>query len=279
VSTAAPCSRSDPPGFDVNLELDGKVVLVVGASRGIGAATARLLVREGARVAMVARRALALQQLGDELSRAGGDVLTFAGNATDSTFLATVTANTVKHFGALNGLVVVAGPMGPRAQFLTLSDEDWKFYFDHSTLVAVGACRSAVPALLNHPNSAIVLTSAYSIRAQKPELIAYTAMKSTIEAISKNLAKTYGKCGLRVNCIAPGVIEKDQNNSAMLAEMYGVSPERARYEFVHREFGMNVALERAGRHEEFADLIAYLLSARASYVTGTIINADGGTDF
>jgi 3-oxoacyl-[acyl-carrier protein] reductase len=65
----------------------------------------------------------------------------------------------------------------------------------------------------------------------------------------------------------------------MLAEKYGVSPERARYEFVHREFGMNVALERAGRHEEFADLIAYLLSARASYVTGTIINADGGTDF
>jgi 3-oxoacyl-[acyl-carrier protein] reductase len=110
-------------------------------------------------------------------------------------------------------------------------------------------------------------------------LIAYTAMKSAIAAISKNLAKTYGGHGLRVNCIAPGVIEKDLGNREMLAKRYGVPPERARYEFVHREFGMNVALERAGRHEEFADLIAYLLSARASYVTGATINIDGGTDF
>jgi NAD(P)-dependent dehydrogenase (short-subunit alcohol dehydrogenase family) len=55
--------------------------------------------------------------------------------------------------------------------------------------------------------------------------------------------------------------------------------ERARYEHVHRQFGMNVALERAGRHEEFADLVAFLLSARASYITGATINIDGGTDF
>jgi 3-oxoacyl-[acyl-carrier protein] reductase len=263
----------------VNLELDGKVVLIVGASRGIGAATARLLVGEGARVALVARRVTELEELGDELRIGGGDVLTFAGNATDSSFLVRVTADTVNHFGALNGLVVAAGPMGARAQFLNLSDDDWKFYFDHSTLLAVGACRSAMPALMNHPNSAIVLTSAYSIHAQKPELVAYTAMKSTIAGISKNLAKTYGRNGLRVNCIAPGVIERDPADTAMLAQKYGVPLERARYEFVHREFGMNVALERAGRHEEFADLIAYLLSARASYITGAIINADGGTDF
>jgi NAD(P)-dependent dehydrogenase (short-subunit alcohol dehydrogenase family) len=64
-----------------------------------------------------------------------------------------------------------------------------------------------------------------------------------------------------------------------LAKRYGVSKERARYEFVRREFGMWVALERAGRHDEFADLIVYLLSARASYITGATVNADGGTDF
>jgi 3-oxoacyl-[acyl-carrier protein] reductase len=152
-------------------------------------------------------------------------------------------------------------------------------YFQQSTMVAVLACRVAVPELLNHRGAAIVLTSAYSIHAQKPELIAYTAMKSAIAAISKNLAKTYGNQGLRVNCIAPGVIEKEVGNSRMLAKRYGVSVEKARYEFVHREFGMNVALERAGRHEEFADLIVYLLSARASYITGATINVDGGTDF
>ena len=147
------------------------------------------------------------------------------------------------------------------------------------TGLAVGACQAALPELLKNPQSAIVLTAAHSIRSQKSELIAYTAMKSSIVSIAKNLAKSYGSCGLRVNCVAPGVIDKDLEHTRMLAQRYGVPVERARYEFVHREFGMNVAMERAGRHEELADLIVYLLSARASYITGATINADGGTDF
>jgi 3-oxoacyl-[acyl-carrier protein] reductase len=263
----------------MHLELNEKVVLIVGASSGIGAATARLLVGEGAKVSLMARRAAELESVARELRSAGGGVLTFAGDAADGRLLERAVAETVGHFGALHRLVVVAGPMGGRAPFHELKDEDWNFYFQQSTMVAVRACRLAVPELLNHEDAAIVLTSAYSIHAQKPELVAYTAMKGTIAAISKNLAKTYGPRGLRVNCIAPGVIEKDAENTAMLAKRYSVSVERARYEFVHREFGMNVALERAGRHEEFADLIVYLLSARASYITGATINVDGGTDF
>jgi 3-oxoacyl-[acyl-carrier protein] reductase len=266
-------------GSEVNLELSGKVVLIVGASAGIGASTARLLVGERAKVSLVARRVSELEKFARELRGAGGDVLTFAGDGARSEFIGRVVAETTKHFGELHKLAVVAGPMGARAPLTALSDDDWAFYFRQSTLLAVGACRAAIPELLKHREGAIVLTSAYSVHAQKPELIAYTAMKSTIAAISKNLAKTYGRHGLRVNCIAPGVIEKDRENSEMLAERYGVPLERARYEFVHREFGMNVALERAGRHEEFADLIAYLLSSRASYVTGAMINIDGGTDF
>jgi NAD(P)-dependent dehydrogenase (short-subunit alcohol dehydrogenase family) len=263
----------------MNLELDDKVVLIVGASAGIGAATARLLVVEGARVALVARRTSELAKMAAQMGGAAGNVLTFTGDAADSGFLEGAVAGTTQRFGALHRLVVVAGPMGARADVLALNDDDWNRYFQQSTMVAVRACRSAIPELLKHSGAAIVLTSAYSIRAQKPELIAYTAMKSTIPSISKNLAKAYGHRGLRVNCIAPGVIEKDFDDSETLAKRYGVSKERARYEFVRREFGMSVALERAGRHDEFADLIVYLLSARASYITGATINADGGTDF
>jgi 3-oxoacyl-[acyl-carrier protein] reductase len=263
----------------MDLGLHEKAVLIVGASAGIGAASARLLIAEGAKVILVARRAAALDALTEELRDRGGNVLKFGGDASDPGFLESVVAGAAERFGGLHGLAVVEGPVGARASILDLNDGDWNLYHRRITMVTVGACRAAIPELLKQPESAIVLTSAYSIRAQKSELIGYTAMKSTIVSIGKNLAKTYGGRGMRVNCIAPGVIEKDLENSRLQADKYGVSVARARYEFVHREFGMSVALERAGRHDEFADLIVYLLSRRASYITGTTINADGGTDF
>jgi NAD(P)-dependent dehydrogenase (short-subunit alcohol dehydrogenase family) len=209
-------------------------------------------------------------------------------------------ARTVAQFGALHGLAVIAAPMGARAPLADLSNADWEFYYRNSLMVAVEACRAAIPQLTRHPNSSAVLTSAYSIRAQKPQLVAYTAMKSAVASISKNLAKTYGGQGLRVNCIAPGIIvgkgsglpeksdllqrsdmppERAASPESAVPPERAASPERARYESVRRQFGMTVALERAGRHEEFADLIAYLLSERASYISGATINIDGGTDF
>jgi 3-oxoacyl-[acyl-carrier protein] reductase len=263
----------------VDLKLRGRVVMIVGATAGIGAATARVLAAEGARLALVARRETELHRSCRDLAAAGCDVLAVPGDASVSGALDTAMAKTVTHFGGLQGLVVVAGPVSARAPLHELSDSQWETYFRESLMVAVAACRAAIPELLKTANSAIVLTSAYSVRAQKPDLVAYTAFKTAIAAVSKNMAKTYGGRGLRVNCIAPGVIEKDPQHSRALAQRYGVAETRARYEYVHREYGMNVALERAGRHEEFAAPIAFLLSDAASYVTGALLNIDGGTDF
>jgi 3-oxoacyl-[acyl-carrier protein] reductase len=266
-------------GFDVDLKLRGSVVMIVGATAGIGAATARLLVAEGARLALVARREAELNRVCRELVAAGGDVLALPGDASVGGALDAAVAKAVTHFGMLHGVVVVAGPVGARAQLHELSDQQWESYFRQGLMISVAACRAAVPELLKTAHSAIVLTSAYSVRAQKPDLVAYTAFKTAIVAVSKNMAKTYGGRGLRVNCIAPGVIEKDAQNTRELARRYGVTEARARYEHVHRKYGMHVALERAGRHEEFAAPIAFLLSGAASYVTGALLNIDGGTDF
>ena len=276
----------------MDLGLRRKVVLIVGASSGVGAATARLLSAEGARVALVARGGSALAELSALLGTTES-VLPMTADASVSGAMDDAVARTVAHFGALHGLAVIAAPMGARAPLGDLSNADWEFYYRNSLMVAVEACRAAIPQLTRHPNSSAVLTSAYSIRAQKPQLVAYTAMKSAVASISKNLAKTYGGEGLRVNCIAPGIIvgkrgvaEKsdapqrtDVPRTSDVPQKSAVPPERARYESVRREFGMTVALERAGRHEEFADLIAYLLSERASYISGATINIDGGTDF
>jgi 3-oxoacyl-[acyl-carrier protein] reductase len=264
----------------MDLGLRRKVVLIVGASSGIGAATARLLSAEGARVALVARGGSALAELSAQLGSAES-VLPMTADASVSGAMDDAVARTVAHFGALHGLAVIAAPMGARAPLGDLSNADWEFYYRNSLMVAVEACRAAIPQLTRHPNSSAVLTSAYSIRAQKPQLVAYTAMKSAVASISKNLAKTCGGQGLRVNCIAPGIIVRKGGPAQKcdVPQEREVPQERARYESVRREFGMTVALERAGRHEEFADVIAYLLSERASYISGATINIDGGTDF
>jgi 3-oxoacyl-[acyl-carrier protein] reductase len=264
----------------VDLHLRDRVVLVIGASDGIGAAAARLLGGEGARVALTARRGDALDRVVHEMRSQGApDPLPLPLDAATEGAAERAVAQTLERFGALHGLVVVASPMGQRKPLHESSNADWRHYFDNSLMIAVQACRAALEPMRRQRDGAIVTTAAYSMRAQKSSLVAYTAAKAAVTSLTKNIAKSYGPDGIRANCIAPGVVEKDAQSRAELAARYGVPPERARYEFVRREFGMSVALERAGRHEEFADMIAFLLSPRASYVTGTTINIDGGTDF
>ncbi len=263
----------------MDLGLRGKTVLIVGATGGVGAATARCLAAEGANVALLARGKPELTALAAEIGAAGAEALAVAADAAAPGTLDAAVAETTGRFGALHGLAVIAGPMGARAPFHELRDEDWEHYFRRSLMISVAACRAVIPELCKTEGGAVVLTGAYSLRAQKPALIAYTAFKASVASMAKNLAKTYGPRGVRVNCIAPGVIEKDAQNSRELARRYGVAQERARYEYVRREFGMEVALGRAGRHAEFADPIAFLLSSRAAYVTGAMLNIDGGTDF
>lgn len=262
----------------MDLGLRGRTILIVGASRGVGASLARLLVGEGAKVALVARDGTKLAEVVASLGGAPEDVLAIRADAMLPDAMLQAVAVTVEKFGALHGLVVLAGGAGGRATFLESDDTVWDHHFQCTLMVSVRACRSALPELLKQSGSAIVLTSAYSVRAPKPPLVAYTAMKAAIASVAKNIAKTHGPQGLRCNAIAPGIIDRDpagEADSRAIVHAAGVS----RYEQVRRAHGMTVALGRAGRRDEFADAIAWLLSERAGYVSGSLLNIDGGTDF
>ena len=124
-------------------------------------------------------------------------------------------------------------------------------------------------------------TAAHSIRAQKAQYPAYAAMKSAIASITKNIAKTHGADRVRANCICPGAIATEalDEAKALAVVEYGGEPATALDRYMVEKWGMKVALGRAGQPQEVGELIAFLLSERAGYMTGALLNIDGGTDF
>jgi NAD(P)-dependent dehydrogenase (short-subunit alcohol dehydrogenase family) len=247
-------------------------MLIVGASAGIGAATACRAGAEGARLALVGRRADPLGALAASLA-----AHPIAADVSEAGQADRVVAEAVAVLGGLDALAVVAGPMGERGPFHQTTDEVWLDYHRHVLQPVVGCCRAALPHLTAAGGGAIVTVAAYSMHAQHADMAHYAAMKSAVASVTKNVAKSYGPLGVRANCIAPGVLVGPRADQ--LVEQYGGTPERAYYQHVAATYGMRVALERAGRPEEVADLITFLLSDRAAYLTGALINIDGGTDF
>ena len=179
--------------------------------------------------------------------------------------------------------MAVTTGLGMRGQrdLLHAEDDDWSATYDDVLLSTVRACRAVVPVLTERGGGSIVTTAAYSIRSPKGHQVPYGALKASVAVLTKNIAKTFGEVGIRANCVCPGATETD-----VLAAMrvhYAAERDWPLDEALERvmtdEWGMKVALGRPGRPEELGDVIAFLLSDRASYLTGATINVDGGTDF
>lgn len=268
----------------MDLGLEGKVIAIVGGTTGMGYAAAETLAEEGAVLALLCRDAARGQAKADRLRQSfGADARVFTADATEPGAVEAAMAAIADAFGGLDGLAVTAGPMQKMAPFVDLLDEDWSAYFQSQLMTAVRASRAALPMLAARGGGNIVLTSAYSIRHQSPTLAAYTAMKQAITGVAKNIARNWGGRNIRCNCICPGAIASEALDEArkMAVEKYGdsLSPDAALDRFMIEEWHLDVALQRVGQPREVGELIAFLLSERAAYMTGALINIDGGTDF
>jgi len=263
------------------MDIAARRIAIVGGSAGMGFAAARVLALGGASIAIIGRdQARAEAKAAALTEETGADVRGYGLAAGDPDGSAKAIANAAAWMGGLDGLAVTAGPMQRQAEFVGLDDADWVDAFETQLMTVVRAARAGLPLLIESRGS-LVTTAAYSVHAQKPTLAHYTAMKAAIVSVTKNVAKTYGPVGVRANCIAPGAIATEALDGAKKAalERFGSPEDSALNRLMAEVWGMNIALGRVGQPQEVGELIAFLLSDQARYMTGAVINIDGGTDF
>jgi NAD(P)-dependent dehydrogenase (short-subunit alcohol dehydrogenase family) len=253
----------------VDLELSGKVFLITGGSSGLGKALAELLVAEGARVALMARDAQRLAAAAGALRDRGGELLELAGDVRRPEDLTRFVEAATARWGRIDGVANNAGELAA-GSFAEHEDTVWEEDLALKLMGAVRLTRLALPAL-RASGGAVVNTLAVSGKAPEALTTPTSVSRAAGLALTKALSRELAPEGIRVNAVVIGVIESGQLERRAAAA--GITPQ-AYYERMVAE--ARIPLGRVGRPEDFANLTAFLLSARACYVTGTAINLDGG---
>jgi 3-oxoacyl-[acyl-carrier protein] reductase len=263
----------------MDLGIKDKAFLVAGGTSGIGLAAALALAAEGAAVVVVGRNADRAAAAAVEIRAAGASQAHgIAFDVSAEGAAAAAVAAAVDLVGGLDGVAITTGLIGHEP--IEISDDRWIEVFRDVMLGTARVVEAALPHLVAS-RGAIVTTAAYSIRAPEIARLPYASMKSAVATFTKGIAKAYGPKGVRANCVAPGAIETSALTAIrkQVSDAKGYPYEEALERVMVEDWGLDIALRRPGKPAEVGALIAFLLSHVAAYMTGTLLNIDGGTNF
>jgi 3-oxoacyl-[acyl-carrier protein] reductase len=245
--------------------LEGRVALVTGSSRGIGASIAKLFAKEGARVAVHGRDESALEKTRNEIEAEGGSVVAVSGDVTRSTDLEQMRAAIEGKFGAIDVLVANAGGNStPPTELELIPEEGWSSTVDENLLATFLTLKTFLPGMKDRKRGTVItVSSAAARRANAKTPIAYAAAKAGIIVMTQHVAAQAGPFGVRVNCIAPETI-LTENNLQRIPQ-----PQQEAMREQH-------PIRRLGLPDDVAQTALYLASEQSAWITGLVIDVAGG---
>jgi 3-oxoacyl-[acyl-carrier protein] reductase len=257
----------------MELGLKGRGVIVAASSQGMGRAAAELFAREGAQVAMCARTQKPLQEAADQIrAETGAEIYAEPLDVTDGAAVQRFVEQVSKRFGRLDVCVTNAG--GPPAKnFLSVSTEEWRKAVDLNFLSVIHLAKAVIPYMQRHRWGRIITITSISVKQPIDDLVMSNSVRAAVVGLVKSLSNEFGKDGILVNNVAPGytATERLQELAGTRALAAGVSTDQ-----IYQRWASETPVKRLADPKEVADVIVWLASERASYVTGQTLLVDGG---
>jgi len=242
--------------------LKGKVVIITGASQGIGKTCAEALAKEGCSVVICARRKEALEKAVEEIKAEGTEVLGVQADVAKAEDIANLVAKTIEKFGCIDILVNNAG-FFPIKMFEEMSQEDWQRVIDINLTGTFLVTKAVYGHMADEGHGKIINITSAAGRLGGAGLVHYSAAKAGVIGFTRALAREAAQAGIQVNAMAPGIIETDTAKSTFPG-------------FALKEYIKSVPLGRLGKDEDLVGMLVFLCSDHSSYITGQTFAVDGG---